>query len=500
MTNKKTTPVGDLPPITVTVQEAERKSITYTFKKFFAIGREDSCEVQVMTMGVSRRHAEVYFEKGRWWIKDLNSANGIYVNGEKIKKSPLGKSTRVELGAEDAILIFSVAGFSSDAATIVEKEPSVTQYIERYFKKTPDKKEGHHTQMIRGAFLEVQKKQKKKYLIIIGAVVLVAIMITIYSVLQHQQVQRQKALAAQLFYAMKSLELELTRLDNQAEQNGNQAALAEITKSKVKRDELVRSYNQLLDELHFYESSKWSEQDRIILQVARSFGECELFMPEEFLKEVHRYITKWKTTDRLEKALYRAVTNNYHETITRIMLEHHLTPQFFYLALQESSFNERTVGPKTRFGIAKGIWQFIPATAARYGLKNGPLAGIRRYDPKDERFNLNKATYAAARYIRDIYETEAQASGLLVIASYNWGERKVRELLAKMPQNPQERNFWELLKLYRREIPRETYNYVFYIVAAAAIGENPGLFGFSFENPLMPFLEQPADSLLSESF
>jgi len=500
MTDNKNNSSTDLPPISVSVQEAERKNVTYTFKKSFTIGREDSCEVQIMTMGVSRRHAEVYFEKGRWWIKDLDSANGIYVNGEKIKKIPLGKSTRVELGAGDAVLVFSVTGFSSDAPTIQEKEPSVTQYIERYFKKTPDKKEGHHTQLIRGAFLEVQKKQKKKYFMIIGAVVLVAIMITFYSILQHQQVQRQKALAAQLFYAMKSLELELTRLENQSEQSGNQAALAEVAKSKVKRDELVRNYNQLLEELQFYESSKWSEQDRIILQVSRSFGECELVMPEEFLTEVHRYIKKWKTTDRFEKALYRAVTNNYHEIITRIMLDHHLTPQFFYLALQESNFNERTVGPKTRFGIAKGIWQFIPATAARYGLKNGPLAGIRRYDPKDERFDLEKATHAAAQYIRDIYETEAQASGLLVIASYNWGERKVRELLTKMPQNPQERNFWELLKLYRKEIPRETYNYVFYIVSAAAIGENPGLFGFSFENPLTPLLEQPADSLLTESF
>ena len=182
------------------------------------------------------------------------------------------------------------------------------------------------------------------------------------------------------------------------------------------------------------------------------------------------------------------------------MLENHLPPQLFYLALQESDFKSRVVGPKTRFGIAKGIWQFIPATATRYGLKTGPLSGLRRYDPKDERFNFNKSTRAAAQYIRDIYETEAQASGLLVIASYNWGERKVRNLIRKMPQNPQDRNFWELLKLYRRQIPRETYDYVFYIISAAVIGQNPDLFGFSFDNPLKINAEQAADSLLSVSF
>jgi hypothetical protein len=52
-----------------------------------------------------------------------------------------------------------------------------------------------------------------------------------------------------------------------------------------------------------------------------------------------------------------------------------------------------------------------------------------------------------------------------------------------MPDNPRERNFWELLK--RNEIPRETYDYVFYIVSAIVIGEDPALFGFDFENPLL---------------
>ena len=51
-----------------------------------------------------------------------------------------------------------------------------------------------------------------------------------------------------------------------------------------------------------------------------------------------------------------------------------------------------------------------------------------------------------------------------------------------MPNNPRDRNFWNLLK--KHQIPKETYDYVFYIVSAAAIGENPQLFGFDFKNPL----------------
>ena len=40
------------------------------------------------------------------------------------------------------------------------------------------------------------------------------------------------------------------------------------------------------------------------------------------------------------------------------------------------------------------------------------------------------------------------------------------------------------MKSHREQIPQETYDYVFRIVAAAVIGENPRAFGFNFDNPL----------------
>lgn len=472
------------PAIKVTVKEEGSEQREFRFQKSFFVGRESSCEVQVQGMGVSRKHAEVFFDKGRWWIRDLKSANGTFINGEKIEKIPLGSSTRVDLGSGDAELFFSVEGFSSDAKTIREKPPSVTQYVQRYFNEKSDDSVGEHTQLIRGAFRVVQKKQKKKYYLIIAGLVVVAMLIGAYSIYQYRQVQQQKMMAQQIFYSMKSLELELAQMRSEAELQGNIESLNKLSRTQSQREELLRNYDKLLDQMHFYEDAKWSETDRIILQIARTFGECELGMPKDFLKEVYRYIKRWKSTNRIENALLRAVSNGYPEIIARTMLEYHLPPQFFYLALQESDFVVQTIGPRTRFGIAKGIWQFIPATAARYGLSNGPLMGLRRYDPRDDRFDITKSTEAAARYIRDLYESDAQASGLLVIASYNWGERKVRDLIREMPHNPQDRNFWELLKLYRSQIPRETYDYVFYIISAAVIGENPNLFGFAFNNPL----------------
>jgi hypothetical protein len=131
------------------------------------------------------------------------------------------------------------------------------------------------------------------------------------------------------------------------------------------------------------------------------------------------------------------------------------------------------------------MWQFIPKTGIQYGLKIGPLADLPRLDVGDDRHDYEKETNAAARYLRDLYTTDAQASGLLVMACYNWGEGSVLPLVRSLPANPRERNFWALLEKYRDKIPQETYDYVFYIFSASVIGENPKLFGFDFDNPLL---------------
>ncbi|GAB4375750.1 MAG: hypothetical protein Kow0042_21400 [Calditrichia bacterium] len=466
------------------IQNQDGQTINFEFQKPFRIGRDESCEIQIQRPGISRHHAEVYFQDGYWWFKDLNSANGSYFMGNRIQEIPLGKTTKVELGFKDAVLNFSVPEFSPEGKTVVEKPPSLTQYIQHYFEKKPEKRMGDHTRMIHNAFQKMQKKQKSRFLMIIAGILLIAALIAIYSYTQHQQIKKQKLLAQQIFYTMKTLELEIARLQEWAEQQQDSATLTEIKKQRSRQEELSKNYQNFLDELHFYDTSQWSEVERIILRVARSFGECELTMPKEFMEEVKRYIQEWKKTDRLKNAIQRAVQNGYPSYIAKVMAEYNLPPQFFYVGLQESNFDVRTVGPRTRFGIAKGIWQFIPATAERYGLHTGPLVGVRKFDPKDQRMDFQKSTRAAARYLRDIYNTEAQASGLLVIASYNWGERRIRELVRQMPKNPRERNFWQLLTRYRDQIPRQTYDYVFYIFSAAVIGENPRLFGFDFDSPL----------------
>jgi len=474
------------PPVIVRIEKGRAEKTDFSFSEPFRIGRSEECEVRITDGVVSRHHAEVLLVGGKWWLCDLSSGNGTYVDGQRVERVPLGKETRVGLGMDGPLLCLS---YQEVAEQSEEDRFTVTHYVKHYFDDSDDGQAGEHTMMVRRAFDKVQKKQKRKYAGIISVVVCLFLAAGAYAAYKHMEVRKQRLLAEDIFYAMKSQELEFADLLKEARQSKDPQVLERLKKYRARRQEMRESYDEFMTALEVYGESI-SEEERLILRMARTFGECEINMPAGFVEEVLKYVNKWKSTGRLKGALDRAKEKEYIETIGETMLAHDLPPQFFYVALQESNFDVNACGPKTKYGIAKGMWQFIPSTATYYGLSTGPLVQLRQPDPRDDRHNFEKSTQAAAKYLRDIYETEAQASALLVIASYNWGQRRVIELIRKMPENARERNFWRLLAKYKNQVPRETYDYVYHIISAAVIGENPRLFGFDFDNPLAPVEER----------
>jgi soluble lytic murein transglycosylase-like protein len=300
-----------------------------------------------------------------------------------------------------------------------------------------------------------------------------------YGWYQKARYDQMTRVAGEMFYTMKQVEIQVSELEEEVAETKRKDLMERILAKRQKLRELESQYDRFLSQLEIYEGM--AEKDRLIFRMARLLGECEVTMPRDFASEVKKYISLWRSTQRLQRGIQRARENGYIPTVANEMWTQNLPPHFFYVALQESGFDSKAVGPLTRMGYAKGIWQFVPKTAQEFGLKPGPLKNVAKYDAQDERFHFQKATKAAARYIRRIYNTDAQASGLLVIASYNWGEGNIINIIRKMPKNPRERNFWELLKQHK--VPKETYDYVFYIFSAAVISENPSLFGFDFQNP-----------------
>jgi peptidoglycan lytic transglycosylase D len=472
----------------VKIERGNTSKREYYFESSFTIGRSEECSIQINEGVVSRVHLDIIFENNHWWLADKQSSNGTFFNGKKIDKLELTNTTSVELGNNGPVLLFTFEEkVDPKSITKTSQDGSVTSYIRHYFdESSADKDIGEHTRMMREAFKIVKKKNSSKYIKLLIVVGIIALAAAAYSIYQHIRANKQKLLAENIFYEMKSLELEITTLKDELQKSSNKITQEALKQFDKKHKQLESDYDKLVDDLGIY---NMSDEDKLIVKTARVFGECELNMPAEFMDEVKSYIKKWQSSRRLDEAVKRAEEKGYPQVVVDYMVRQHLAPQFFYLALQESDFNDHIVGPHTRYGYAKGIWQFIPATAQKYGLTIGPLKDVKAYDPRDDRYNFIKATSAASRYINDIYNTDAQASGLLVIASYNWGEYNIIDLIRKLPENPRERNFWKFLEKYKNKIPQETYNYVFYIFSAAVIGQNPKLFGFNFTNPLKTALQ-----------
>jgi membrane-bound lytic murein transglycosylase D len=482
--------------VKVKIEKGNSVGKEYSFSNSFTVGRSEDCSIKLTDGGVSRTHIEVITENGKWCVIDKQSSNGTFINGNKIDRAEIENKVTVELGNNGPVLSFTLETITLKnekplVSTPTQRDPSVTSYIRHYFDESKDEGDiGQHTKLMREAFNVVKKKHRSKYIKIIIAVVVLALIAGIYAVYQQIQTNKQKALAEEIFYKMKTFELNISILREKISDIGNPANNKALEMLDVSHKQLKVDYDKLVDELGTY---NLSEEDKLIVKTARIFGECELAMPKAFMTEVKSYIKKWQSTHRLADALERARQKGFIPTITYTLSRYQLPVQFFYLPLQESDFILDRIGPSTHYGYAKGIWMFIAETARKYDLNIGPLTDQKIYDSADDRFNFPKATTAGVRYIKDIFTTDAQASGLLVMASYNWGENRVINLIRSMPENPRDRNFWKLLENYRNKIPDETYNYVFMIFSAAVIGENPRLFGFNFDNPLKNPIQKFAD-------
>ena len=111
---------------------------------------------------------------------------------------------------------------------------------------------------------------------------------------------------------------------------------------------------------------------------------------------------------------------------------------------------------------AMGPWQFMDETGREYGLRVDYWV--------DERYDLEKSTVAAARYLKKLFDQFG--CWYLVAAGYNGGENKVKKAI----EDHRTRDFWRLREY--NALPRETQEYVPQLIAAALIAKEPWRYGF----------------------
>ncbi len=144
-----------------------------------------------------------------------------------------------------------------------------------------------------------------------------------------------------------------------------------------------------------------------------------------------------------------------------------------YVPLVESAFKPNALSRVK----AKGVWQFMAGTAIENGL--------RRDWYIDERSDPEKATVAAAKYLRTLFNL-FDGDWHLALASYNGGPGRLQRAIKRAGGLE---DFWKLAEKPRL-LPRETREYVPMILAAIVIARNPAQYGFEFEAEPAPAYER----------
>ena len=325
-TNKKNI---DNSKINVKIEKGEALQAEYEFEDSFKIGRNEECQVQILNDTISRFHVEVYKKDNHWWIKDLQSSNGTFVDGERIQEKQLTNNLTVALGIDGPRILLEIESQQKTEATSSPDKRSMTQVMQKYFVDTLDEKVGEHTMMIRHTFRLMQQKQKQKYFKLIAVFIVLCVIIGTYAIFKHLQFNKQVKLAEDNFYNMKVLEVKLVQLETAVTEENGTSLLDQIKSVRLDFYQREETYDQSIGNLGVYKG-RVSEENRIILKVARIFGECELNMPPGFVNEVKNYIKKWQSTNRLEKAIKRAEQNSFKHKIVEEMLRYHLPPQFLF--------------------------------------------------------------------------------------------------------------------------------------------------------------------------
>lgn len=161
-----------------------------------------------------------------------------------------------------------------------------------------------------------------------------------------------------------------------------------------------------------------------------------------------KFIDKYSTDLRNSVAVMLGSINFYTPIFEEALEMYGVPLELKYLPVIESALRPTAV---SRVG-ATGLWQFMVPTAKRYGLEVNTLV--------DERRDPVKSSYAAAKYLRDLYNRFGDWG--LAIAAYNCGEGNVDKALARCAKDSLRSDYWTVYAY----LPRETRGYVPAFIAA----------------------------------
>ena len=175
--------------------------------------------------------------------------------------------------------------------------------------------------------------------------------------------------------------------------------------------------------------------------------------------KVRHFVRYYATTGKIRFQQLLGRSGKYLPMIAKVLSQEGLPEELGYLALLESEF---VVNTTSRNG-AVGLWQFIAATARRYGLRIDEWV--------DERRDPVKSTRAAAAYLKDLHDYYGR--WYLATAAYNAGPGNVDKAL----QQSGAKDFWHIKT--KTQLTEETHNFVPKFVAISLIAMDPSKYGLN---------------------
>lgn len=160
---------------------------------------------------------------------------------------------------------------------------------------------------------------------------------------------------------------------------------------------------------------------------------------------VRKFIDMYAGRLRNQVSFMLSACNFYMPIFEEALDAYNLPLELKYLPIIESALNPSAV---SRAG-ASGLWQFMLATGKMYGLESNSLV--------DERRDPIKATWAAARYLKELYAIYGDWN--LVIAAYNCGPGTINKAIRRANGKT---DYWDIYNL----LPKETRGYVPAFIAA----------------------------------
>jgi membrane-bound lytic murein transglycosylase D len=164
-----------------------------------------------------------------------------------------------------------------------------------------------------------------------------------------------------------------------------------------------------------------------------------------FNNTVKNFITMYTIRKPKQVAVMLGLANYYFPMFEEALAKYNLPMELKYLPIIESALNPNANSSAN----AIGLWQFMYSTGKMYKLEISTFV--------DERRDPIKATDAAVRYLRDLYNIYHDWH--LVIAAYNCGPGNVNKAIKR---SGDAKDYW---KIYY-SLPKETRGYVPAFIAA----------------------------------